>query len=394
LTALLQAAKLRYGLDKPLPTGPGTVYAIAAGHGAQAIEDVLIHAMAEGYIPAATAAAEILGDVGTPELLAHGGATPSALARAAHHADRRLRFAATGAIMKLGPTEPFAGSSYVTEGLKFFAGSYGTPRVLIVHPLSAEAGKLAGLAASLGFDADIATTGRQAYELAIQSPDYDLALVHSAIQRPAADELLAQLRRDRRTALLPVGFIAPVNDLERVERFARRAGRAEAFLQPQNEAEMKLFVGDLLARAGRSYLTNQERKAQALAAIEWLVALSESPRRVFNIEGIEPAILPLVYVPEVAGRAAELLAAIGTDEAQRTFVELADSPIQSLPMRKAAVAALARSMRKYGILLTSDEIARQYDLYNANAGRDAETHEVLGAVLDVIETKGAPPERQ
>ncbi|MEX0677797.1 MAG: hypothetical protein WD063_12020 [Pirellulales bacterium] len=393
LTALLEAAQLRNGLGNALPSGPGTVYEAAAGYGAQAVEDVLVHAMDKGYIPAATAAAQILGDIGTLDLLARGGAAPGALARAAYHADRRLRFAAIGAILKLRPGRPFAGSSYVTEGLKFLAGSYGAPRILIAHPLSDEGGKLAGLAATLGYEADVATNGRQAYELAIQSPDYELVLIHSAIARPAADELLAQLRRDRRTAQLPVGLIAPVNDLARVDRFARRAGRAEAFLQPQKEAEMKLFTGDVLAHAGRSYVTSAERKVQALAALDALVALAQSPQRVFDTGRLEAAILPLLYVPEVAPRAAELLAEIGTDEAQRAFLELADSAA-GLAMRKAAVAVFARSVRKHGILLTSGEIRRQYDLYNTNAGRDAETHEVLAAVLDVIEYKGDPPERQ
>jgi hypothetical protein len=41
--------------------------------------------------------------------------------------------------------------------------------------------------------------------------------------------------------------------------------------------------------------------------------------------------------------------------------------------------------------LTTDEILRQYDLYNANAGADPDTHAVLGAVLDAIELKKKAP---
>ncbi|REK12768.1 MAG: HEAT repeat domain-containing protein [Planctomycetota bacterium] len=391
LTTLLQAARLAAGLDQPMPTEPGTAYAIAAGFGPRVVEDVMVYAMNHDYIPAATAAAEILGQIGTIDLLAHGGSAPSGLARAANHADRRLRFAATAAIMHLDPRQPFAGSSHVTEGLGFFAGSYGTPRILIAHPLSAEGGKLAGLAAALGYDADVATNGREAYELAVQSPDYELVMIHSAINRPPADELLAQLRRDRRTADLPVGFIAPLNDLVRVEDFARRADRAEAFLQPQNDAEMKLFVGDLLARAGRSHVTTAERNAQAKAAMDWLVELAHSEQRVFDLRQLESTILPLIYLPQLAGRAIELLGEIGTDQGQQALLGLADSPTQPLAMRKAAVAALARSIRSHGILLTTNEIRRQYDIYNSNAGRNAETHEVLGAVLDTLENKGEPP---
>ena len=135
-----------------------------------------------------------------------------------------LRFAAIDAILKLRPTEPFAGSSHVADGLGFFASSYGTPRVLVVHPRSEMGQQIAGLAAELGYESDLATNGRRAFELAVGSPDYEFILLHSAIERPPVDELLAQLRRDRRTALLPVGLIAPWDDLERVARFRRNGG--------------------------------------------------------------------------------------------------------------------------------------------------------------------------
>ena len=43
------------------------------------------------------------------------------------------------------------------------------------------------------------------------------------------------------------------------------------------------------------------------------------------------------------------------------------------------------------MMLTREEILRQYDMYNANAGRDADTHAVLGSILDVIEHQDRLP---
>ncbi len=390
LTALLQAAKFRAGLDTPLATGAGTAYAVAAHQGVEVVEDLLAYAMAQGYLSAATAAAQILGDTGSARLLARSGSTASSLALAAQHSDRRLRFAALEAILKFKPTEPFAGSSHVTDGLAFFASSYGVPRVLIAHPRSEEAQKLAGLAAQLGYEADIATNGRRAFELAVNSPDYEFAFIHSAIERPPADELLAQLRRDRRSALLPVGFIAPLDDLERVQRFAELASRADAFLQPQNEPEMKLFSQRVLARAGRAHVSPVERRAQAIAALDGLIALSQGPQRVFDVRRQEPALAPLLYVPELSTRVAVVLGQLGTAKGQRSLLELADLSTQPLPTRQAAVTAFAHSVRQHGILLTREELLQQYDLYNANAGRDADTNTVLSAILDTIEQRGRP----
>jgi HEAT repeat protein len=390
LTAMLQAAKFRGGLEKPLAQGPGTAYAVAAYYGPDFVEHVLAGALAEGYTPAAAAAAQVLGDIGSPALLSSGGAEPSPLALAAQSSDRRLRFAAIGAIMKLNPREPFAGSSHVTDGLGFFARSYGVPRALVVHPRSDEAQKVAGLAAGMGYEADIATDARRAFELAAASPDYEFVLAHSAISRPDVDYLVAQLRRDKRTALVPIGLMAPIDDLERVSRYAALVPRTIAFLQPQNEDEMKLHLADVLARAGRWRVSPVERQAQANAAMDWLVAISERPSRAFDLVPQEGALVWSMHVPELTARAAEVLGRLPVSSAQRKLLEVANSSTQPLAAREAAAAAFANSRQLYGLLLTRDEILQQYELYNANAGRNADTNLVLGAVLDAIEAKGSP----
>lgn len=390
LETVLQAAKVRGGLDKPLPKGSGTAHAVAEHFGVELVESVLIDAMANKHYAAATAAAEILGDIGTPALLAHGGSAVSPLARAAAHADRRLRFAAIGAIMKLKPIEPFAGSSQVADGLGFFASSYGLPRALVVHPRSEEAQKVAGLATTLGYDADIATNGRRAFELATSNSDYEFIFIHSAIQRPAVDELLAQLRRDRRTALLPIGLIAPLDDLDRVQQFARSSTRTEAFLQPQDAAQMQLFTERVMARAGVDRVSADERKRQAIAALDWLAALGEMPN-VFDVKRQESSVVQVLYVPDLSARAATVLGELATVNGQRSLLELADLEAQPLSARAAAAAAFARSVRKYGIMLERAEILEQYALYNANSARNADTHAVLGAILDAIEQKDDIP---
>ena len=287
--------------------------------------------------------------------------------------------------MKLKPTEPFAGSSRVTDALGYFAASYGGPRVLIVHPLMAEAQKLAGLAAGLGYEADTATNGRQAFELAVRSPDYEFALIHSRIERPAVDELLARLRRDRRTALLPLGLIAPFDDLERIERYARTVPRAEAFLQPQNADEMKLFTEQVLERSARWHVPSDERLAEASQALEWLTALIESPQKVFDVRRQEPAIERALFVPQLANKAAPLVGRLGTPKAQLSLLDVADLATQTPKARQLAAAAFATCIARYGIRITTGDILKQYELYNDNAGRDPVTHEVLSTVLDAIE---------
>ena len=344
-------------------------------------------AIAKGYIPAATAAAEILGDAGNDSILAQRGAAYSPLALAAQSTDRRLRFAAVNAIMKLKPSAPFAGSSHVTAGLAFFASTYGGPRVLVVHPNSSEAQRIAGLAAALGYSADIATNGRRAFELAVTSSDYEFVLIHSAIDRPRVDELVAQLRRDNRTAALPIGLIAPVGDWDRVERFAYSLPRATAMLQPQKPEELQLFAKRLLALAGRRHVSAAERKTEALSALEWLADISSHNQSVFDVRRYESNLMQVLFVPELSERIAMVLGHLGTAESQRALIELADLSSQPLAARAAAAAAFAKSVYKHGILLTRPELLEQYGLYNSNAGRDPDTNTVLSTILDAIEHK-------
>jgi len=262
------------------------------------------------------------------------------------------------------------------------------PRVMVVHPRSEEARKIAGLAAELGYEVDIATNGRRAFEAATSSPDYEIIFIHSAIDRPTADELLAQLRRDKRTALLSVGLIAPLDDLDRVKRFAEGSSRTEALLQPQNPEEMKIFADRLIARAGRTLVSHEERRKQAVAALDWLVTLAQGPQKVFDVRREEPAVVQALYVPELSAQAATLLGELGTVRSQRSLVEMANSGTQPLKVRQAAATAFAHSVGRYGILLSREEILRQYDLYNANEGRDADSSAMLSAILDAIEHKG------
>lgn len=387
LIAALQAAKLRVGLDRPLPSGPGTSHNVAARYGTQVLEEVLSEALSQGYLPAATAAAEILGDIGDASLLVQRGASASPLALAAQHADRRVRFAATRAIMNFHPTGPFAGSSQVAAGIAFFAASYGGPRVLVVHPLSVDAQSIGGLAAQLGYMPDIATTGRQAFELATTSSDYEFILIHSAIKRPNADELVAQFRRESRTRALPIGIIAPVEDWQRVESYAMNVPRVFPMLQPTRPEEMKLLVDQMLAMAGRRHVSAAERKVHAAAAIEWLAELTARPQHVFDIRQYESTLLDVLFVPELSEGATVVFSNLGTPASQRRLLELADLTSQPAPARQAAAAAFARSVRRYGVLLTKPEILEQYAIYNSNAGRDPETNAVLTTVLDAIERK-------
>ena len=222
LTTMLEKAAYDNGLDKPLVADGDTTAARAAGFGAPVVEQVLEYAIAADHPVAATAAARILGRIGSAQELLCQGAELTTLARAVQHNDRRLRFAAVEAILALDPQEPFAGSSRVGDALISFANSSGQRRALVGAPTSQEAMRVGGYLVAMGYQLETAVTGRELIRAAIGSSDYELALIDTSICRPTAALLVQQLRHDYRTAELPVTLMARAGRLAEAERIAAR----------------------------------------------------------------------------------------------------------------------------------------------------------------------------
>ena len=85
--------------------------------------------------------------------------------------------------------------------------------------------------------------------------------------------------------------------------------------------------------------------------------------------------------------AAPVLGGLATPGAQAALVDVASNPSFDLIDRQAAAKAFAAAVARRGVLLTTRAIGTQYDRYNASEGLDAETQQVFGSVLDVIEAR-------
>ena len=386
ILAQLTAAKLLGGLDQPLAKGEGTVFAQMAALGPQAIEEALIAALAEGQFTAATAAAEILGNIAQEEILHRSGAALSPLAEAARSYDRRLRFAAIDAILKLKPTRSFAGAGTIPQNLAFFAGTAGFRRAIVGHPRSEKGQQLVGLLSGLDYEADGVTNSRQYLTAASQSPDYELGLVDVSLGAPGADDLLARLRRDPRTADLPIGLIAPADVWSEAERVARSLPQVTAIPPVRTEAALKFQMARILERAGRDQVSFAERQVQAATALDWLARLSDEKQQPFDLQAVEPAVARALYVPTLSHQAALVLSNLPSATAQSALVDLAGRTVLPIGVRQAAATAFNRSVRLHKVLLTSGQILVQYDRYNASRTQDQDTQQVLAAILDAIES--------
>lgn len=390
LAALLETEVLRLPASEPLPTGEGTAHAVAAAYGPDAIYDLLDDAMAQGRQRAAAAAARVLGEIGSAELLFRNSPEESALVTAARSPNRRLRFAAVEAIQRLHPAREYPGAQAVLESLAFFAAASGAPRALVADGSLSDGQSVAGLLIQRGYDVDLVGDGRALLKTAAASPDYELAFVDLELPSWPLDQVLQQLRRNGRSAALPLGLMPPPRAEYAAEELVKNDERSVVVIRPTDLLSLDLALGRVLAAGSGEITAPPERQAQALRALGWLHALAAEGAGIYDVTRAEEAALGALRVPELSVPAAALLAHLGTPDAQRALVDVASTNAWPLETRQRAAEAFRDSVVRRGKLLTTGEIERQYDRYNASETLDAETQRVLGFVLDVIEaeTKG------
>jgi hypothetical protein len=97
-----------------------------------------------------------------------------------------------------------------------------------------------------------------------------------------------------------------------------------------------------------------------------------------------------IHVPQLSAAAANVLAEAGTPRGQQVLVDVASQLTLPLEKRQAAAAAFQKCVAQHGVRLTSTAILHQYDRYNLSETQPVETQQVLGSLLDTIETRGQP----
>lgn len=380
----LAAAKVLNGVDSPLPEGE--LRELAERAGSAALSETLHRALEQSRLRAAIAAAELLGEFGDPSVLYSVG-RPSVLARALNAGQPRVRFAALKSIMQLDPTQPYWGSSVAMDQLIHFAGTEGAPRALIAHPRLAVAQTWAGLLMESGYEADVITDSSQLADQAVRSVDYELILISDKIPSPGLQETIQRIRERPEAQHLPIGILGDGEDLFQMQQQALGFYRTEAFPEPRSIPRMTSIVRRLEATRPLPPVTLDLRSEYGRQALQWLAKFADQPQRYsfYALKDAEHAAVKALHNPLVTAYAARVLAKLGTPLAQQSLVDLASTNTLPLEMRQAAATAFAEAVQRRGLMLIHDEVIRQYDRYNQSRFLPAETQQLLGSLLDVIE---------
>ena len=351
------------------------------------VNEVLADALKSEYAYAAVAASDELGRRGQSSVLLTADAKPSPLASALTHGDRRVRFAALRAIMMLDPTSPFPGSSRVPEALTYFARSAGEREALVAMPKLESATDLAGKLAVANLHGEATIFGSDLPKMAAQMADLELILVDSDIQLPGIRQVLYELRITPASAQVPIAVLAADGRLEAAEKLASEHERVIAVPRPHSADMVAAIAGRLLSSVAHEAVSADVRAQQSLMAITWTAGLLERGRSFYALRRESPAIESAMYQPATAASAIDALARFGRPSSQRALMNFASHRTLPIDARTQAAAAFDASVRASGLLLTTDEIRAQYAIYNASAAADADTQQVLGALLDSIESR-------
>jgi hypothetical protein len=253
-------------------------------------------------------------------------------------------------------------------------------------PAIQSAASIGGHLATLGYQTDVANNPKDLIHFARQSGSLQFLLVDLTIGSPGIRELIHALRLLPQSAGAPIALLAPAGRMVEAHRLASQYDRVVAFPRPQTEIAVASIAQTMNDTLDRDLRSSQERIAQAEFALDQLGHLLKQPPGFYDTGPLANVLTTALYEPSLTADAIGNLAWVGTPESQLALVDYASRAVFSIESRRSAATAFAENVQKYGILLTANEIARQYDHYNASDAADEATCRVLSGILDTLES--------
>ncbi len=382
------------GLDKAV-VWPEAELTQIKSWGSGGVEQVLVTSLAQRDAVSAAAALQLLKQLGPASSLTGAKAHPAV--EALRYPNRRVQYAAAQTLLAWNPRAPFNGAGHFTDTLRHLAGSQGQRQAVVGFPNREIATRLAGYFSSVGIEGLAAWTGQTTIRLAQQSPDAELILLSSRINFEPLSITIQELRRDPRTAHLPIVILTedPLEEPRLGEQYDRDP-LITIFTRPFEPSSIKFILDQAIRHAdgkdaGSAILSAAERREQGLFALTALAKLLDLNPKLYEFSQQVPPLIASLEDPGLCEAAGAVLARIGNHPAQTALIEMASRPEVPAGQRTIAATMLAEAIRLHGVQLTRNQIALQYQRYNASATATPETQKILGAVLDALElpTKAA-----
>lgn len=392
LSTLVDKAHERSGVEQPLAKSSPEVSQLLAGARSQLLESVLEKAMAENRTGVALGAVRALAPVGEWRLIrpTDKGSTP--LIRALSYPDRRVQMAAAEAVLQVPASEPFPGNSRVIEVLRRAVASDAAPRALVGYADSTVGQQLAGRLRQFGYEPAVAMTGRQVLKLAGELGDVEIAFLDPNITEVGGiNAVVAQLRGSADTAGIPIVILALPEQEAAMKSVASRYPRVTVISPPPASNELlKEKLDPIVKEMHRTPLSEAERKAFALQALDWLNRIAAGEKDGYDVRPADGAVIRALANDELAPKAAAVLSHRSGKLAQQALADTILNESRSPAVRADVSKHLRLSLQRHGTLLKPDQLAAIARLPAAaqDAGLKEEATRLVSALQPDAATDG------
>ena len=247
-------------------------------------------------------------------------------------------------------------------------------------------GQTAGFLRTIGYNAQLAATGAEAFGLAASSADVELILTEAySVNDPwSMVDLLGNLKADGRTAGIPVVIVGALASRRVIADSLESFPDARFAVTP---TETTLFGGQLnriITSLGVRPLTQQERVNYAQRAAALLATIARRPGSPFepDLASAVPALGTAINGGVAASDAAIVLGDIPGQTAQRILADAALDTSKDPAVRFASVENLARNIRRFGRHVAADQEQRL--VAELNGETDPNLRNALAAVIGAL----------
>lgn len=381
------------------------------------INSLLDFALQFKYASTAVSACNALGQLKSTEALTTHGDVFSPLVCALNSPYPQVRWAACEAIMAINPQTPYLGSSELPKALSWFMLGEGRKKILIVAPKSVDALTVGGFLPD-GFEPIIATTGKQALGILQYEPEIYAVLYSMDLYSVPPSIFLEKIREIPVAADVPVAIIANSNRFEEAKKVVNErplclwaptpssvvdmdrvmAALDELKPYPMPSPEQIISFADKAAKYGAdlaelcygdpkvALVTDKTADASKQTPARHDIARSADSdvlRKMYDLKSLADAAQYQLAQNLTVEASLKLLQNIPTLDAQTQIIDYASNNINSVDNRKAAVKAFEYSVSQFGLLLTTPQLTKQYDLLDSEKNKSSQ--EILNSLLDVIE---------
>ncbi len=299
-----------------------------------------------------------------------------------------IRYAALQAIAEIDPQLAFAGADKAIETALEMISLGNGPHVLVIG-LQPELRQAASQLLSAQRDSPVteANSGQAALQALNGMQPIELIMLVDRVADMSVYELLQRLRKTQHGQSLPIAVLTDRLYQHEWRLMDEMAGVVPSVLS-YDGAHMDRIVNRLLDTLDTNPLSTSDRAQLSRTAGDFLAKLA-SDRQLYDFYPLGDWRERLISTQAELPLASQMtvLAAIGSAEGQAQLVSMAANGSLNEQERVNAAKAFGSSVRRFGMLLDSDGVLNNYDLYNRLGPTDPVAVKALGLVLDVTEAQ-------